>query len=439
MRSSYIRNPGPNCPASLHASGKRSVAVKHSSATLRPIPSVYGSSSAHGPICSAKSGSSGKPSVTVKKPGSSSTAAASSGSRFAGCHASYAHMPTPTLAPSTSSSTHISYKLGHRQTCPPTLPASVLYTVTATSTPSTTQGPATVTLNNWQYTAYGEDGAVTACGSSSISTVQGYPVTKCAGSTSLIHSAISYSTSINVSPNGVLDYGNWSNFESEDWDKENDTTRSSSLYSAFYSGLSTLCVDSSASTVMHVTETSIDVDKATIATITTSTTMHQCATGAKATPNVENIRYTADDEDERAKLSISVPFSHFDPGHINNWMNLTAFALVANAMQKNNTWEGDYMLSTGRGPGAEEHIVQHTGPSLVDLTYFSSINEGILEQLQVQVHFKSSESEFDCALMETAELFIDAALVFFDAEVAVADLLPEEMELNTLCDLANGD
>ena len=303
-----------------------------------------------------------------------------------------------------------------------------------TSTPTTTTGPATITINNWPFTIYGGDGAVTACESSSVVDYAGYPVTQCAGKTSMVHTAVSYSTTINVSPIGMLDYGNWTNFESLDWEKDTDADRTSTLWSAFYTALSTLCHESSTTTVLTVTGLSTDIEKDMVATVTTPTTMYQCAV---ATATAENIRYTVDEQSEEAKLTVTVPFSHFDLENLDKWVNLTAFALVANAMQEKNTWEGKYMLETGRGPGVEEKIVQHTGPSLVDLSYFSSLNEGILEQFQVQVGFKATESSFDCALMAEAEEFATAILSFFDPAIA-AELIPEELSLETLCNLAQG-
>ncbi|KAJ5888409.1 hypothetical protein N7495_008450 [Penicillium taxi] len=332
------------------------------------------------------------------------------------------------------SSDYISFTPKASQTCPETIPASILSSLSATSTSAT--GPITVTAKPtgyYPYTKWDLNGAVTACEGSSVGEVAGYSVTYCSGSTSMVSTAIAYSTHINVSPNNIINYGNWSDFESSDWDKDTDASRTSKLFSAFSTALSTLCHDSASSTVLSVTATSFDFAAETMSLIPTTTTMYMCA---DATKTAEKVRFIEGDQSDNADLTVTVPFSHYDMADLDKWINLTSFALVGNAMQTGNTFLAKYMIFEEHG-SIQNKIVEHKGPSGIDLSYFSSLDTNmVLQQFQVQVGFKLEESEFDCALMQIAEAFTIAVDLFFP-ELS-ADLIPEESTLETLCDLASG-
>ncbi|KAJ5174735.1 uncharacterized protein N7482_000612 [Penicillium canariense] len=316
-------------------------------------------------------------------------------------------------------SEYIFFTPAKSQTCPQSISASVLSSLTAS--PATTASPVVVTVDAWPYTAYGADGAVTLCETSTTTYYAGYPVTECAGSTSLPHSAITYATTINVSPNNVVNYGNWTNFLGDPyWDQENDAQRTSELYTAFSTALSSLCLDSSTATIYTVTGTGTDVEKAIISTVTTPTTMYACVAMAVT---AEKVHYVDGEDDfAAAELKVSVLLSHVSLDNLDKWINLISFALAGSAMQAQNTFTSDYLIVAGRGPGFQEKS--------------RSINMGILEQLQVNVEFEPSESAFDCAMMDMVGDFPAALMDFFAPEIA-GSLLPEELTLQTLCVLAN--
>ena len=82
------------------------------------------------------------------------------------------------------------------------------------------------------------------------------------------------------------------------------------------------------------------------------------------------------------------------------------------------------MVESDRGPGQVYEMIQHTGPSEVQLIEGNTLNSTYIGELAAWLGVKETESEFDCALMKDVARFLALLGGFLGPEsdgLAIAD------------------